>query len=105
MEGASDDGGKVKGREREREREREVEEEELKEEGGREGRICLLHAGPRGRRIDPEAAAVIRPLIKCQSPTSSPVNFPCRLSFSPLSFSPSSPDYTQFTLDSVSRPL
>ena len=42
MEGASDDGGKVKGREREREREREVEEEELKEEGGREGRICLL---------------------------------------------------------------
>jgi len=24
---------------------------------------------PRGRRIDPEAAAVIRPLIKCQSPT------------------------------------
>lgn len=24
---------------------------------------------PQGRRIDPEAAAVIRPLIKCQSPT------------------------------------
>ena len=33
---------------------------------------CLLHTCPRGRRIDPEAAAaaaVIRPLIKCQSRT------------------------------------
>lgn len=31
---------------------------------------------PRGRRIDPEAAAVIRPLIKCQSPTH-PLTRPC----------------------------
>lgn len=40
-----------------------------KRRGGVErGSLPPAHC-PRGRRIDPEAAAVIRPLIKCQSPT------------------------------------
>lgn len=48
---------------------------------------------PRGRRIDPEAAAVIRPLIKCQSPThpltDRPPRGPFRAHVSPPSRFPS----------------
>lgn len=61
-------------------------EKRLKE-GKRMERVCLVQAGPRGRRIDPEAAAVIRPLIKCQSPTSSPSTSPPTVSPHSLSLS------------------
>lgn len=38
--------------------------------GGRAAAASCTRSSPQGRRIDPEAAAaVIRPLIKCQSPT------------------------------------
>lgn len=51
------------------EEEEKVEEERKRRERGVErGSLPPAHC-PRGRRIDPEAAAVIRPLIKCQSPT------------------------------------
>lgn len=50
---------------------RKVEEVEEERRGVVERGISPLPPAhcPRGRRIDPEAAAVIRPLIKCQSPT------------------------------------
>lgn len=95
----------------------EEEEEEVEEEtraGGLKGDRCLLHTAPRGRRIDPEAAAVIRPLIKCQSPThpltrptpSQPPSCSRFTPFSPPRLSSSTasscrrrrPFYTQFAL-------
>lgn len=48
--------------------EEEEEERKRREREVERGSLPPAHC-PRGRRIDPEAAAVIRPLIKCQSPT------------------------------------
>lgn len=68
---------------------KEVKGEQSEREGEHHERRLLMlppvHFGPRGRRIDPEAA-VIRPLIKCQSPKPPPSESHVFPSYSPSSF-------------------